>query len=130
MEHDIQVAQAEIDLYVEMMERRKAEQGLSAENGLPSEEVAEAMQMRRDFAEAIIRNWKINKTLHAEYGGRIIYQQLGLEPLDAYRMFLEQRQSEGAPHTRGAYYADQRATRDRALLEVGMPAARRETRRS
>ena len=52
--------------------------------------------MRQQLAHSMIRQWKINRALYAEYGGRIIYQQLGPEPLDAYRQFLEQRQNEGA----------------------------------
>jgi len=43
-----------------------------------------------------IRQWKLNRALYHEYGGRIIYQQGGPEPLDAYRAFLEDREKEGA----------------------------------
>lgn len=52
--------------------------------------------MRRAMAGGIIRQWKINKALYDQYGGRIIYQQLGPEPLDAYRAFLRQRAADGA----------------------------------
>jgi hypothetical protein len=33
--------------------------------------------------------------LYRQYGGRIIFQQLGPEPLDAYRSYLEERQAAG-----------------------------------
>jgi hypothetical protein len=48
------------------------------------------------MARSIIRQWKINRQLYGEYGGRVIYQQLGPEPLDAYRVFLEEQQRVGA----------------------------------
>jgi len=95
-EQGIKAEAAEIDAYVETMRRGMAARGLTAEDDLTPEESAEADAMRRNMGRAIIRQWKINKALHNRYGGRIIYQQLGPEPLDAYRQFLEQRQREGA----------------------------------
>jgi hypothetical protein len=50
---------------------------------------------RLEAADAFIRQWKLNGALHQQYGGRIIYQQGGPEPLDAYRTFLEERQAAG-----------------------------------
>ncbi len=62
---------------------------------LPPEEAAEALQMREGMARSLIRQWKVNRALFSEYGGRLIYQQLGPEPLDAYRVFLLERQKAG-----------------------------------
>ena len=59
------------------------------------EEQAERDRMRRGMAESMMRNWKTNKALYQQYGGRIIYQQLGPEPLDAYLAFLEEAKSAG-----------------------------------
>jgi hypothetical protein len=95
-EHGIEAEPTEIDAFVEHLRQGLAAEGLTAEEGLTPEETAEIDGMRRDMARAIIRQWKINKALYAQYGGRIIYQQLGPEPLDAYREFLEQRRTEGA----------------------------------
>jgi len=50
---------------------------------------------RRQVAAAFIRQWKVNRSLHRQFGGRIAFQQGGPEPLDAYRRFLEQRQARG-----------------------------------
>jgi len=94
--NDIKAEPAEIDTFVEYMRRGMAAKGLHADNDLSPDELAEATEMRRNMARAVIRQWKINKSLYDRYGGRIIYQQLGPEPLDAYRAFLEQRQAEGA----------------------------------
>jgi hypothetical protein len=59
------------------------------------EESAEDQAVREEIADAFIRQWKINAALHEQYGGRIIFQQGGPEPLDAYRRFLEERQAAG-----------------------------------
>lgn len=50
---------------------------------------------RQQVAAAFILQWKINQALYRQYGGRIIFQQGGPEPLDAYRRFLEEAQSRG-----------------------------------
>jgi hypothetical protein len=92
----IEAETVEIDAFVENMRRGMAAKGLTAESELKPEEAAELAATRREMGRAIIRQWKINKALYNQYGGRIIYQQLGPEPLDAYRWFLEQRQAEGA----------------------------------
>lgn len=55
----------------------------------------ETEQSRQMVAAAFIRQWKINQALYRQYGGRIIFQQGGPEPLDAYRRFLEDQQKRG-----------------------------------
>jgi hypothetical protein len=57
---------------------------------------AEEAHARRTVAAAFIRQWKINQALYRDYGGRIIFQQGGPEPLDAYRRFLEEQERQGA----------------------------------
>lgn len=66
-----------------------------ARNGA-KEDSAEDKAARRQVAAAFIRQWKINQALYRQYGGRIIYQQGGPEPLDAYRTFLQARERQGA----------------------------------
>ncbi|MDH3895396.1 MAG: hypothetical protein OES78_12630, partial [Chromatiales bacterium] len=68
---------------------------LAAEAELTPAEAAQVDAMRRDMGRSMIRQWKINKALYREYGGRVIYQQFGPEPLDAYREYLEAQQREG-----------------------------------
>lgn len=58
-------------------------------------ESAEDQAARLEIAEAFILQWKINRALYQQYGGRIGFQQGGPEPLDAYRAFLEERQAAG-----------------------------------
>lgn len=94
-EQEIDVSDAEIDNYVDNMRRGMRARGLDAEEDLTPEEVAQVAKMRRDMGRAMIRQWKLNRALYQQYGGRIIYQQLGPEPLDAYRRFLEEREGAG-----------------------------------
>jgi heat shock protein HslJ len=94
-EHGLAAGEAEIDAFVENMKRGMAESGLTAADDLTPEEAAEVDAMRRGMGRAMIRQWKINKSLYESYGGRIIYQQLGPEPLDAYRQYLEERRDTG-----------------------------------
>jgi hypothetical protein len=95
-ERGIRAEPAEIDALLEKMRRDRAADGLATEDDLKPEEKAEVDAMQRDMARGIIRQWKLNKALYDQYGGRIIYQQLGPEPLDAYRQFLRQQEADGA----------------------------------
>jgi hypothetical protein len=96
-EQGIRAEPAEIDALIEAMRGDRADNrdGAAADDLTPKER-AEVDAMRHDMAGDIIRQWKINKALYEQYGGRIIYQQLGPEPLDAYREFLRQREADGA----------------------------------
>ena len=55
----------------------------------------EDAQAREQVAAAFIRQWKINRALYQQYGGRVIFQQGGPEPLDAYRKFLQEHRARG-----------------------------------
>lgn len=49
----------------------------------------------RFLAEGVVQQWKIDRALHRQYGGRIAVMSDGLQPLDAYRRFLEERRDRG-----------------------------------
>ncbi|MCB1497253.1 MAG: hypothetical protein KDJ86_15800 [Bauldia sp.] len=91
-EHGIVVEPAEIDAYVAAVRSGEAAEGGAVEQ----DETGAADELLRGMADAVIRRWKINKALYERNGGRIIYQQLGPEPLDAYREFLEDSERQGA----------------------------------
>lgn len=95
-EHDLDALEAEIDHFVEQTDKGMREMGLDAGDDLTAEEKAELDSMRREMGGSLIRQWKINRALYEQYGGRIIFQQLGPEPLDAYREFLEAQRESGA----------------------------------
>jgi hypothetical protein len=52
--------------------------------------------MKRQMAQQFVTSWKINKAFYEKYGGRVIFQQAGVEPLDAYRDFLREQEKQGA----------------------------------
>jgi hypothetical protein len=95
-EQGIRAEPAETDALQAKMHADMAASGLATEGDLTPEEKAEVDAMRLEMARDIIRQWKINKALYEQYGGRIIRQQLGPEPIDAYREFLRQREADGA----------------------------------
>jgi hypothetical protein len=70
-------------------ERRDKEQG--------SPEGAKIWQQAQQKVAAVwVKQWKVNQTLYREFGGRIIFQQAGWEPIDAYRKLLEQYETQKA----------------------------------
>jgi hypothetical protein len=91
-ERGIEVAQAEREAYANRMH-----QAMESDPNLrdAAEESEEDRAAHDEIASAFIRQWKINKALYEHYGGRIVFQQGGPEPLDAYRKFLEESQARG-----------------------------------
>jgi heat shock protein HslJ len=94
-EKSIEAEPAETDAFVEKMRKGIEAEGQNLDKDLTPEEAEQTKSMRRVMAQSLIRQWKINKALYDEFGGRVIYQQLGPEPLDAYRKFLVKQQNEG-----------------------------------
>lgn len=50
----------------------------------------------RRVAEHWVRQWKLNQALYREFGGRLVFQQGGAEPIDAYRKLLERYEANKA----------------------------------
>jgi hypothetical protein len=87
----ITVTQPENEAYVAHLR-----EALSKDLAVAAELVEESTEdhaARLEIAETFIKQWKINRALYQQYGGRIIFRQGGPEPLDAYRAFLEERQA-------------------------------------
>lgn len=53
-------------------------------------------QSRRRIGMQWVASWKMNKALYKKYGGRVIFQQAGIEPIDAYRAQLKDIREKGA----------------------------------
>jgi len=79
-QQEIAVSDAEVEAFVEQTRRGMRVAGLTAADELTPEEAAQADQMQRDMARSMIRQWKLNRALYRQYGGRLIRQQLGPEP--------------------------------------------------
>lgn len=91
----VTVTDMEIDMFIENMHRGMSDMVPEAETGLSAEEKAQTAAMQRQMGRSMIRQWKLNRALHERYGGRVIHQQLGPEPFDAYRQFFEERRNNG-----------------------------------
>jgi hypothetical protein len=88
--------------------RKQAQQYLDTLNSLhghdermdkeqSSPEGAKIWQQAQQKVSAVwIKQWKVNQSLYREFGGRIIFQQAGWEPIDAYRKLLDQYESQKA----------------------------------
>lgn len=77
-------------LLKESLEREEEERALG---------LAEANELRtakREFARHILKTWKINQALHAKYGGRVLFEQAGPQPLDAFRQVLREAEKKGS----------------------------------
>jgi len=61
----------------------------------PSEMKKRMDKNERNMAENMVSSWKAKKLLYEEYGGAIIFQQLGLEPLDGFKALLEEIEENG-----------------------------------
>ena len=92
---EISVTEAEKAAYIEHMRAALSKDPNFAGSAPRASESAEDKAAREEIAAAFIRQWKINRALHEQYGGRIIFQQGGPEPLDAYRKFLEESAARG-----------------------------------
>jgi hypothetical protein len=46
-------------------------------------------ESQRRVSAVWVKQWKVNQALYGEFGGRIVFQQAGWEPIDAYRKLLE-----------------------------------------
>jgi hypothetical protein len=82
----ISLSQAEKDAFVAQVRKAMSRAGAAPDD--PADRAA-----RDEVAADFIRQWKINPASYRQYGGRIVYQQGGPEPPDAYRLFLEAHQA-------------------------------------
>jgi hypothetical protein len=95
VEKGIRVTEEERAAYVEHVRAALSKDANFAGSALDAPELAEDKAAREEIATAFIQQWKINRALHEQYGGRIIFQQGGPEPLDAYRKWLEESAARG-----------------------------------
>lgn len=83
-------------------ERQRAEQDLKSyeslrEPVLPRADPDAPLEpFERDLYRAMVTGWKFDKALYDHCGGRVLFQQMGLEPFDAVRLWLEEQERAGA----------------------------------
>lgn len=89
---------------LQMLESLKAnflEMEKKQKEGAPEYRAEELESARR-----IVKSWKIYNALYKKYGGRVVFQQMGPEPLDAFRDFLKEQEKKGAFKILDTTYAD------------------------
>ncbi|WP_163867229.1 hypothetical protein [Myxococcus eversor] len=79
-------------LQVELESAEQLVQSMSQER---AEAAAIAKPPSDRVARAMVLSWKLQRALHRQYGGDIIFQQAGDEAVGAYLPFLEERQKVG-----------------------------------
>lgn len=52
-------------------------------------------ELQRDVGKQFVQTWKTYRALHKQYGGRIIWQQFGIEPIDAMRDWRRELEKKG-----------------------------------
>lgn len=83
------------------IEQALAKPGLAAEEKQRLEDERQAIDSQfrppgRRFAGWMVANWKLQRHLYQEYGGgRVLWQQAGLEAFDAMHAWLKQREKAG-----------------------------------
>lgn len=93
-DNKIEPTKEELDVFVTRLEGFEKKLQIDKEQIQGMEEQAHATRLL--IAQQFVKAWKINKTLHAKYGGRVLFQQAGIEPLEAYRDFLKEQEKKGA----------------------------------
>ena len=56
----------------------------------------EQQESEQRVAAMTVSGWKFNQALYRKYGGRVVFQQVGLEPIDAHKAFMQELETSGA----------------------------------
>ncbi len=92
--------------HLETLDRIEEQEARIAEERRHPEREKMWQESERQVTEYWVKRWKIDQALHLEFGGRIVFQQAGWEPIDAYRELLEQYEA------KKAFVVHDRALRD------------------
>lgn len=95
-----------------MAQKQKAIMMYNMREAMPEETRKQMETGEQKMAEAMVKSWKIKKTLFKEYGGRVAFQQAGLEPLDAFQAFMKELEDSGAATIHDPAYKDVFKTMD------------------
>jgi len=66
----------------------------------------EQQDSEKTVATMTVSSWKFNQALYQKYAGRVVYQQLGLEPIDAHKKFMQELSVSGAYKILDPVYQD------------------------
>jgi hypothetical protein len=103
-ENKIVATPAEVDAFVARFNELSKSLPVPLPTEIPEEEMRAA---NLEVAKSFVTTWKVNKAFYDQYGGRVIFQQFGPEPVDAYRDFLKEQEREGAFEILDPQYEDE-----------------------
>ena len=90
--HDVEPTEEEMHGFAKFMKAMKADLPPEVAKNIPQI----SAEMERKIYQPFVKNWKISKALHGEYGGTAIFQQANpMEPVGAYRKLLESHEAKG-----------------------------------
>ncbi len=112
-QQQLESALATYKISVQMEKKRKEGDRLRDEDMRKrfGEEAVQQMHARlketpKKIAKQWVSAWKTNKALFEHYGGRVIFQQAGIEPIDAYKNLLSDMKIKGKLQVLNPVYKD------------------------
>jgi len=66
----------------------------------------EQQESEQTVAAMMVLDWRFNQALYRKYGGRVVFQQAGLEPVDAHKAFMQELGASGAYKILDSAYQD------------------------
>ncbi len=95
-----------------LAQKQKSIMMYNMRDALPDETRAQMEEGEQKMAEAMVKSWKIKKTLFEDYGGRVAFQKAGLEPLDAFQTFVKELEDSNVATIHDPAYKDVFRTMD------------------
>lgn len=89
-----QEMEKQLELYKQLIKAER--ESIQQEADMGEAEQKAAQQFKRQMCHDFVLQWKTNLALFNRYGGRVLFQQGGLEPIDAYRDYLQEQEKSGA----------------------------------
>ncbi len=121
-QQQLESALATYKMSVQMEQKRKEGDRLRDEDMRKrfGEEAVQQMHERlketpKKIAKQWVSAWKVNKALFEHYGGSVIFQQAGIEPIDAYKKLLSDIKIKGKLRILNPIYKDVFADFERYL---------------
>jgi hypothetical protein len=91
----IDVRLAELKRTMDLDEASRRVQSMPREPGSQYAVPRDLDAAKDEMSRYMLRNFKVNQALYRTYGGRVIFQQMGPEPLDAYKKLMLAGQKKG-----------------------------------
>jgi len=95
-ENAFEVTEEEIEQYLKFMGFGKGVESITVDVGPKGEEPVVPREHMKIGASYMIKGWKRNRALFDKYGGKVLCEQMGCDPIGAFRKFLEESEKIGA----------------------------------